>query len=236
MTKIDPERSLTVRALLVLSIAFAIAWAGSAQAQTPVSYAVTYIEFRTSSVRAGREALRVYAASSHKENGNLLFESLEETGRQSRFAILEAWNSRDALERHYQNGNTSRILNRLATMRTAPDDRRIYEGLYTGVPGNRSSSGSVFVMTHVDVMPPYKDACAALLKAMRPESLHDHGNFAYDVLRQDHELNHFTLAEIWASQQDFEAHVGARHTASFRQKLLPMTGALYDERLFAEIQ
>jgi quinol monooxygenase YgiN len=232
---IDTGKRLAMRAL-GWSIALAIALAGPVRAQTPVSYAVTYIELKASSVPAGREALRAYAASGHKENGNLLFEALQESGRQSRFAILEAWNSRDALDKHIHNDNTSRILNRLATMRAAPDDRRIYEGLFTGVPGNRSSSDAFYVMTHVDVMPPYQDACAALLKVMRPESLRDRGNVAYDVLRQDHELNHFTVAEIWASQQDFEAHVGAPHTVSFRQKLLPMTGALYDERLFAQIQ
>ena len=91
-------------------------------------------------------------------------------------------------------------------------------------------------MTHVDVMPPYQDACAALLKVMQSESLHDNGNIAYNVLRQEHELNHFTVAEIWASQQDFKKHIGTTHTVSFRQKLLPMTGALYDERLFTDIQ
>jgi quinol monooxygenase YgiN len=110
------------------------------------------------------------------------------------------------------------------------------EGLFTSASRNRSPSGLVYVMTHVDVMPPYKDACAALLKVMQSESLHDHGNIAHNVLRQEHELNHFTVAEILASKQDFDKHVGSTHAVSFRQKLLPMTGAFYDERLFTEIQ
>jgi quinol monooxygenase YgiN len=223
-------------ALLQWSIAFAIALAGPVQAQAPVSYSVTYIELKASSVLAGRRTLRAYGASSHKEYGNLSFEVLEEIGRQNRFAILEAWNNRDALNRHYHNENTSRILGQLATMRIAPDDRRMYEGLFTSASNNRSDSGLVYVMTHVDVMPLYKDACAASLKVMQSESLHDHGNIAYNVLRQEHELNHFTVAEIWASRQDFDRHVGTIHTMSFRQKLLPMTGALYDERLFTQIQ
>jgi quinol monooxygenase YgiN len=223
-------------ALIPWSIAFAIALAGPTQAQTPVSYAVTYIELGASSVSAGRQTLQAYAASSRKEDGSLRFDLFEETGRQNRFAILETWNSRDALDRHYRKESTSRILSRLATIRIAPDDRRKYEGLFTSTSSNHSPSGLVYVMTHVDVMPQYKDACAALLKVMQSESLRDHGNIAYNVLRQDHELNHFTVAEIWASQQDFEKHAGTTHTVSFRQKLLPMTGALYDERLFAGIQ
>jgi quinol monooxygenase YgiN len=222
-------------ALLGWSIAFAIALTGPTQAQAPVSYSVTYIELRVDSAPAGRKTLRAYAASSHKEYGNLLFEVLDEIGRQNRFAILEAWNSRDALNKHYHKESTSRFLSRLATMQIAPDDRRMYGGLFTSASNNQSPSGLVYVMTHVDVMPPYKDACAALLKDMQSNSLHDHGNIAYNVLRQEHELNHFTVAEIWASKQDFDKHIGATHTVSFRQRLLPMTGALYDERLFAEI-
>src|SRR5450755_4992297 len=147
MTKNSRERSLAIRALLGWSVILAITLARPAHAQAPVSYAVTYIEFRESSMSASRNVLRAYAANSRKENGNLLFEALQETGRKSRFAILEAWNSRDALDKHYHNKNTSRILNQFVTMRTAPDDRRIYEGLVTGARGNRSSSDSVFVMT-----------------------------------------------------------------------------------------
>ena len=204
--------------------------------QAPVAYAVTYIELRASWAPAGREVLQSYAAHGRKENGNLLFAALQETGRPSRFAILEAWNSRDTLDKHYHSRNTSRTLGGLAAMRAAPDDRRLYEGLFAAAPGNQSASGLVYVMTHVDVMPPYKDGCAGLLKVMRSDTPHDHGNVAYDVLRQDGELNHFTVAEIWTSRQDFDAHVGGAHTVSFRKKLLPMTGALYDERLFTAIQ
>jgi quinol monooxygenase YgiN len=221
-------------ALLGWTLAFALALAGQAQAQAPASYAVTYIELKAAAVPAGAEILRGYAAASRKENSNLQFELLEETGRQSRFAILEAWNSRAALDAHYHSRNTSRILNRLAALRAAPDDRRMFEYFSAAAPQNRS--GQVYVMTHVDVMPPFADGCAALLKAMRSQSRNDSGNIGYDVLRQEHEPNHFAVAEVWASGADFEAHVVAAHTVAFRQKLLPMIGALYDERLFTEIQ
>ena len=76
-------------------------------------------------------------------------------------------------------------------------------------------------MTHVDVMPPFAAGCAELLKAMRAETPADHGNVAYDVLRQDHALNHFTVAEVWASQQDFEAHAGAAHTRGSGKSCCP---------------
>lgn len=224
------------RALFGSSIAFAIALVAPLKAQAAAIYAVTYIELRASAVPAGRQIMKSYAANSHKENGNLLFELLEESGRPSRFAILEAWNDRHALDKHTKIESASGILKPLKAMRVAPDDRRVYESLFASAPSIRSPSGSIYVMTHVDVMPPYQDACAVLLKVMRSETIQDHGNIAYNVLRQDHELNHFTVAEVWVSRAAFEEHVGASHTVAFRQKLLPMTGALYDERLFTRIQ
>ena len=215
-------------------IALAVCFACPAMAQTPASYAVTYIELKTDQAAAGRQALTDYLAASRKEKGNLQFEVFQESARPSRFAILEAWTSRAALDAHYHNAASASMLNRLSPLRSAPDDRRMYDGLYASGPANHS--GAVFVMTHVDVMPPYADGCAGLLKVMRAETPRDHGNIAYNVLRQEHEPNHFTVAEVWASAKDQEAHLGAGHTVSFRQKLLPMTGALYDERIFTQVR
>ena len=216
----------------LLFIAIAIFLGLPAQAQTPASYAVTYIELKTGQDAAGRQALRDYAAQTRKETGNLAFELFQESARPNRFAILEAWYSRAALDGHFR--NSAKLLSRLSPMRSAPDDRRMYDALYASAPANLS--GAIYVMTHVDVMPPYADGAASLLKVMRAETPRDPGNIGYDVLRQQHEPNHFTVAEVWASARAFEAHLGADHTVSFRQKLLPMTGALYDERVFTQVQ
>lgn len=214
-------------------VALALCLARPAAAQVPPAYAVTYLEIKSGAVSAARKALGDYGAASRKEAGNLSFTVLEETGRGSRFAILETWASRAVLEQHYRAPSAAQMLAHLAGLRTAPDDRRIYAALYAAAPENHT--GPIHVMTHVDVMPPFAAGCAQLLKAMRADTPGDHGNVAYDVLRQDHELNHFTVAEVWASRKDFEAHASATHTRAFRQKLLPMTGALFDERVFTEI-
>ena len=47
--------------------------------------------------------------------------------------------------------------------------------------------------------------------------------------------NHFTVAEIWADQKTYDAHVMAGHTRQFRDKLGPMTGSLYDERIYKPV-
>ena len=70
-------------------MALAIFFACPAMAQTPPSYAVTYIELKTDQAAAGRRALADYAAASRKEKGNLQFELLQESARPSRFNMPE---------------------------------------------------------------------------------------------------------------------------------------------------
>jgi quinol monooxygenase YgiN len=40
------------------------------------------------------------------------------------------------------------------------------------------------------------------------------------------------VVELWADPKVHEGHVMAGHTRQFREKLGPMVGALYDERLY----
>jgi quinol monooxygenase YgiN len=44
-----------------------------------------------------------------------------------------------------------------------------------------------------------------------------------------------TLVEIWTDPRAFEAHIVAAHMKKFRDELLPMSGSLYDERLYRSI-
>jgi quinol monooxygenase YgiN len=43
------------------------------------------------------------------------------------------------------------------------------------------------------------------------------------------------VVEIWKNQGAYEAHITAAPTKSFRDQLTPMSGALYDERLYKVI-
>ena len=42
----------------------------------------------------------------------------------------------------------------------------------------------------------------------------------------------FTLVEIGQDQQALEAHAMAAHTRQFREQFQPLSGSLYDERLY----
>jgi quinol monooxygenase YgiN len=89
------------------------------------------------------------------------------------------------------------------------------------------------VLTFVDVFPPGKDQAAALLRQLAEANRKLAGNLLFDVLlRVPGVGNHFTLLEGWRDRHAFDASLMAASTRDFRQKLTPLEGALYDERLY----
>ena len=58
----------------------------------------------------------------------------------------------------------------------------------------------------------------------------------YDVVQWDGHPNHFTLVEVWRDRKTFDASVTASHNKEFRDKLTPLEGALYDERLYQPVR
>ena len=83
----------------------------------------------------------------------------------------------------------------------------------------RKASGAIFVATHVDVIPPRKDDCIAILKAMSTDTPKDAGNLRYEVLQQPNRTNHFTVTEAWKDKKSLDGHASADHTRQFREKL-----------------
>ena len=59
---------------------------------------------------------------------------------------------------------------------------------------------------------------------------------AVQALTQASRTNHMTVVEIWADRKAMEAHSTASHMKQYREKLLPMSGSLYDERLYRALR
>jgi len=91
-------------------------------------------------------------------------------------------------------------------------------------------------VTHVDVNPPNRpkteDALATLVDASRKED----GAVEFNVFRPQTALNHFTLFEVWSNSKTFEAHGMAPAALAFRQTVAPLIGALYDERVYKQVE
>jgi quinol monooxygenase YgiN len=72
---------------------------------------------------------------------------------------------------------------------------------------------------------------AKMLHQFAIDSRNDQGSVRIEVLREPNRLNHFTIVEVWRTRQDFESHLAASHTKAFREKLQPILGSPFDERL-----
>jgi quinol monooxygenase YgiN len=226
-----------MRLLFPLMLAAMISSAGL----VPVAYAqnsgavylVTYVDVMPNSVPAGSALLKAYRDASRKEDGNQRFEVLQEMARQNRFLILETWKDQSALDAHAKAAGTATFRDKLKAIQNAPYDERVNSGMFVGAVDTPKASGAIFVATHVDVIPPRKDDCVALLKAMSTDTPKDAGNLRYEVLQQPSRTNHFTVTEAWKDKKSLDAHASADHTRHFREQLSPMAGALYDERFYS---
>lgn len=108
----------------------------------------------------------------------------------------------------------------------------IFIGLSSPAAAQENADEGLYVVTHVDVLGQNGAAEAAkMLHDFAADSRTDEGSVRFEVLRDPNRLNHFTIVEVWRSRQNFESHLAAGHTKAFREKLQPMLGSPFDERL-----
>jgi quinol monooxygenase YgiN len=204
----------------------------SAHAQGSAVYLATYIEVMPNAVAPGIAQLKQYRDASSKEDGNLRAKALAEIDRPNRFVVLEAWRDKAALDAHGQSAATLKFRDTLKPIADAPYDERINNALYVTQGKDESRSGAIYVVTHVDVIPAGKDDCVAALKAMSVDTASDPGNISYQALQQANRGNHFTVIEAWTDRKALDAHAMVAHTRAFRERISPVAGALYDERIY----
>jgi quinol monooxygenase YgiN len=222
--------SLAVSALITSSILRA------EDAVNAPAYLVTYFEVVPSAVAQTADLVRQYANASRIEDGNAAVDAFEETGRPNRFAIVEVWRDKKAAESHSSSAGARAFRDKLQSLLVSPLDARPSGGLSVAAQTAPAAADAVYVLTHVDVVPTGKDQGIALVKELAEAGRKDAGNFRFDVLQQDSRPNHFTLVEGWSDRKAFDASVTAAHTKDFRQKLTPLSGALYDERLYQAVR
>ena len=205
---------------------------GSARAQSDAIYLITYVELMPDAAASGTALLKQYRDQSRMEAGNTRSDVLAEIARPNRFAIVEIWKDKASLDAHGRSVAGTQFSAKLNLLQDAPNDVRIDHAVYLAPNRNSHRPDAVYAVTHIDVIPPGKEACMTALKAMSADTANDPGNLGYDVLQQDDHSNHFTVVEEWADMKAANAHVMAAHTRAFREKLMPIKGALYDERFY----
>jgi quinol monooxygenase YgiN len=128
----------------------------------------------------------------------------------------------------------------------------------------KPGKGAVYVLTHVDIIPPEQfppckrqvsesGPCGnALVTQLVADSRKDEGNLRFDALTQANRPNHMEVVEVWKSASDQQQHTVTKAVKDFRDALSgirpgsgvpsdptvllnPLTGSLYDERVYKAI-
>ena len=221
---------LTLQLLLAMTLLPVAITQAKAQAAGPVHVA-TYIEVGTNSVKDGIALLKQYRDATRKEDGNVRTGVGQEMGRTNRFVVLEIWKDQAGFDAHGKSASTMTFRDKFKTIQNAPSDERLHSGMSVAdSPAN--AKGAVYVVSHVDVPPPRKDEVIAALNPLAEQSRKGAGNLRFDVWQQTSRPNHFTVVEAWKDQKAYDVRGSAPPQRTFRDKLGPMLGALYDERLF----
>lgn len=204
----------------------------SAEADSATFYTVTYVEVVPPSTAQAAALLRQHGDASRKAAGAVHVEILQRVDRPNQFTVVAAWTEQKVFEAHLAAPSTKEFHAKLEPLLAAPNDLRQHQGLSVSAAAAASPPGALYVATHVDVVPPRKDDAVVALKQLAEDSRKDPGHVRFDVVQQNNRPNHFTVVEVWKDRQSFDAHGIAPHTKRFRQQLGPMSGSLYDERLY----
>ena len=193
-------------------------------------HAVSYIEASPESAAKAAGALRAYRAATAKEAGAVRVEIYQETTRPNRFVVDEDWREIAAYEAH---AKISKLAETLQAGHLAPPDIRVHATWWTPPAPKGNAAAAYYGFTHIDVSPPRLAELEAMLKPFVEKSHLQAGAMRFDILQgAAPKRNHLTLAEAWSSEAAFRAHQNSAAAVEFRDRLGPILGALYDQRLY----
>ena len=225
--------------LLTTTTLIGVSGDGSAHAQTPAVApvegtltAVAYVEVKAASAQVGRTALRQYRDALGKAASAARVELFEQSARPGHFVIVESWRDQAAFDAR-DSGARSRLTDALAPIRVSGYDERTYKTLTTAPAAAAPSRGTLYVITHVDVVP--NPQAPEILKRLADASRKEAGNLRFDVVQYSVRPNHSTVIEQWRDQKALDAHAAAAHTRQYRDEIQPLTGSPLDERVFTAI-
>jgi len=227
-------------------VAACVAWMGltqiaQAQSLSPDSppnpdapvYVVTYLDILPPAKNAAIALLKQVRDACRKEDGNVRCEFVQRMERQNQFALLEVWQNQKAYAAHGSAPATVQWRDKLKPSLNSPIDERVHTAFSVQPPQLPPSGRIVYVVTHVDAIPPRAGDAATALTNMAEAGRRDPGAGRLEVLQQlAPKTDHFTLIEIWTNRKVLEAHQMTPGYIQYRDALQPALGALYDERLF----
>jgi quinol monooxygenase YgiN len=109
----------------------------------------------------------------------------------------------------------------------------LMSGVIVHQAGAQQAGDRLYAVTHVDIIGGggNLDEAIKLIQEYVADSQKDPGAVRIEFLQHEKRRNHFTLVEVWQTKDAFEAHTASARTKQFREKLHPLLGSPFDERL-----
>ena len=222
--------------LWLLAIATGASAQAPASAPPPAATArVVYIEVAPADVNRAIAALKTYRQAAQKTAGVTSVAILQQIGRPNLFAIEEHWSDAASLQTHLASADVRKLRDDLQNALLAPIDDRPLAPVAVQLSTRVASDEAIYVLTHADAGAG-REMVPGMLQELAAAARRENGNVLFDGTLQPNRTNHFTVMEIWNDQKAFEAHQLAEHTRKFRAAFAPLSGALYDERLYKGIK
>lgn len=224
------------RAFLVQAALFANALTAARAGEDQAFHTATYFEVTRPSVDKAIAVIKSEVDTSRKESGNQAALTLQEINRWNRFMVLESWSDQGAFDAHEKATHLAQFRAQMKALETAPPDERHLASFWHETMARSTPANAIFAVTHVDVMPDFAEDAAAMLKDLGEQAMKEKDTLLFIVTKQAGRPNHFTIEEGFANRAAYETHEAAAAPRAFRERLTPMLGALYDQRLYRAIE
>ena len=181
--------------------------------------------------------LRQLANASRKDEGNLRFDILQRAAPPNQFAIVAVWKDQKAYDAHAAAAHSKDFREKIKPHLISAIDDRVHTGMEIAAAGSEKlHPARSSVVTHVDVPPPRKDECVAALKALVADSRKEPGALSFEVFQQGNRPNSTSRwSKCGRTSVPTMPTSRRRRPGHSEDQLTPMSGALYDERLYRAI-
>jgi quinol monooxygenase YgiN len=99
-----------------------------------------------------------------------------------------------------------------------------------------SKHDQIYVVVHVDSAPPDAATATKMLQQYVADARKEKGAVRIELYVQISRPNHYSLVEVWANQQAYDAHEGSAQTKQFRERIQSLLASPFDERLHSLLE
>ncbi len=209
-----------------------------AHAAAPI-FVIVYLEVSPQVVAKTQVALSREARNARAHSGNLGFVALQRDGIATQFMMLSLWTDEASLQSYSRSATALAYRIALQQDLIGPYDERRNIPVLADDGRDRAALASPdalqrFAVTHIDLIPETLETGIRSARALASRSTAQPGTLTFDLLNQASRANHFASLGVWRTSEDLVHYKNQSFVRQFREQL-PLTGCIYDERIYHAI-